>query len=153
MFTMVYATLSHRAFAAFFAILLRCFAVRLSALALPPLAAPSAAIATACGFLTRSGGCSKGTFHGSPVTVSNRILANRTGSPIRCFGLTLLARDGMVRLWHTRELYNAQCQYGYNAEHQGYLGMALACHVRQHGRDFFDADSGPLVQRTILGRY
>src|ERR1035438_5689106 len=69
----------HLAFAAFFAILLRCFAVRLSALALPPLDAPNLDSATACGFLTRSGS-GFGLSHFSPMMFSMTALANRTGS-------------------------------------------------------------------------
>lgn len=91
----------HLAFAAFFAILLRCLAVRLSALALPPLDAPNAESATACGFFARSGSGSD-LFHFSPMMFSITALANRTGSLegfVGFFGL--LARDGMVRLWHT----------------------------------------------------
>ncbi len=90
----------HLAFAAFFAILLRCFAVRLSALALPPFDAPSLDNATAAGFFTRSGSAF-GLFHFSPMMFSITALANRTGSFGAFFGfLGLLARDGMARLWH-----------------------------------------------------
>jgi hypothetical protein len=90
----------HLVFAAFWAILLRCFAVKLSALALPPLDAPSLDNATAAGFFTRSGGCSNGVpFHFSPIRSSMTERANRFGSLGR-FGLSLLAREGMVRLSH-----------------------------------------------------
>src|SRR5580693_6232536 len=86
----------HLAFAAFFAILLRCLAVRLSALALPPLDAPSLDSATACGFFTRSGS-SFGLSHFSPMMFSITALANRTGSLGAFFGFfDLLAREGMV---------------------------------------------------------
>ena len=90
----------HLAFAAFFAILLRCFAVRLSALALPPFDAPSADRATAAGFFTRSGS-TFGLSHFSPMMFSITALANSTGSAGALFGFfDLLARVGMVRLWH-----------------------------------------------------
>jgi|SRR5665213_1528937 len=95
MFIGFYATLSHLFLAAFLAILLRCFAVKLAALAIPPLDAPSFDRATAAGFLTRSGGPP----HFSPVTCSISDFADRIGSPWRFF-LSLLAREGMVRLWH-----------------------------------------------------
>jgi hypothetical protein len=98
----------HLAFAAFFAILLRCFAVRLSALALPPLDAPSFESATACGFLTRVG-FSFGLSHFSPMIFSITALANRTGSLGAFFGFFgLLARESMVRLWHTEEANDLQ---------------------------------------------
>jgi hypothetical protein len=100
MFTGPYATFPHLAFAAFEAILLRCFAVRLSALALPPLDAPSLDNATAAGFFTCSGGCSSGTpSHVSPMASSITDRASRFESFGRCL-LVLLARVGMVRLWH-----------------------------------------------------
>src|SRR5271170_6204333 len=92
------ANFPQRALAAFLAILLRCFAVRLSALAFPPLDAPSFDRATAAGFFMCSGGCSNGvSLHFSPVTLSMRDLANRIGSSL-CFFLVVLARVGMVRL-------------------------------------------------------
>jgi hypothetical protein len=90
----------HLAFAAFFAILLRCFGVKLSALALPPFDAPSFDKATAAGFFVRSGSAF-GLSHLSPMIFSMTALANRTGSFGAFFGLWgLLARVGMVRLWH-----------------------------------------------------
>jgi len=104
MFMGAYATFPHLAFAAFLAILLRCFAVRLSALALPPLDAPSLESATACGFFTRSGS-GFGLSHFSPMIFSITALANRTGSLGAFFGFFgLLAREGMVRLWHAKGL-------------------------------------------------
>jgi hypothetical protein len=123
----------HLAFAALFAILLRCFAVRLSALALPPFDAPSAESATACGFFTRSGSnFGFGLSHFSPMMFSITALANRTGSLGAFFGFFgLLAREGMVRLWHTRERYNAQNKDNNNSGHQSNLGLALALHVGQ----------------------
>ena len=99
MFIEFYATFAHLFFAAFLAILLRCVAVRLAALAIPPFDAPSFDSATAAGFLTRSGGPP----HFSPVTCSISDLADRIGSLWRFF-LSLLAREGMVRLWHRKLL-------------------------------------------------
>jgi hypothetical protein len=65
-------------------------------------------------------------------------LANVTGS----FGafvsfLGLLARVGMVRLWHTKEVPNAQCQQDHNAGHQSHLGVALALGMCKHAAYFF----------------
>jgi hypothetical protein len=95
-----YATFAHLFLAAFLAILLRCFAFRLAALAIPPLDAPSFDSATAAGFFTR-------VSHFSPVTFSMSDLAERIGS-LWCFFLSLLAREGMVRLWHKNQFYDPQ---------------------------------------------
>jgi len=93
----------HLACAAFFALALRCFAVILSALALPPLDAPSLDNATAAGFFFRSsGGFSNGVpSHFSPIRSSITDRASRFGSVGRLL-LSLRARVGMVRLWHTK---------------------------------------------------
>jgi len=89
----------HRAAAAFLAIIFRLLADKLSARALPPLDAPSFDSATAAGFFSRSGLCSGSGLpsHFAPMIPSTAERAGRFGSRGR-FGL--LAREGMVRLWH-----------------------------------------------------
>ena len=94
------------------AILLRCFDVRLAARALPPLDAPSLDNATAAGFFTRSGGCSNGVpFQLSPIALSMIDLAKRIGSS-SCLRRVLLARVGMIRLWHVAKSANYEDHYG-----------------------------------------
>ncbi len=90
-----------RAFAAFLAICFRFRSERDLARAMPPLEAPSLLSATAAGF--RVSGGSTRFLSGfpsivSPMRSSITDRASRLGSRGR-FGL--LAREGMVRLWHT----------------------------------------------------
>ena len=74
-FLLVLRSYFQRDLAAFLAISLRRFAVRLLALALPPLAPPSLPSATAAGFLPASGSSSGVPFICSPMALSTTDLA------------------------------------------------------------------------------
>ena len=136
-----------RARAAFLAIFFRFQADSFSALAFPPLAAPSLPRATAAGFLVSGSGSVGGRLPVACMTVSQALRLTS-----RSFGWRLLARDGMTRvchigLWPEEGQMNEEARQKLQWVVRRVLGVGFQAEANP---DFLDQGDGELVYEVKL---